>query len=214
MKKTLRRVGYCPHCGNRAPQRIIHKQRYFERTWSGQDGTESDRTPWSTYVACCETCNQLFLYDNPGDQTDDERFETCDLVYPRSGQLPMSVPRSIAVTYDEAIRIKERAPNAFAVLIRRGLDGLCEDNGAKGRNLQSKLKKLADNGVIPPLLAEATDLLRLLGNIGAHSATESVHPLLANAMDEFFRAVVEYVYIAPARLKDFRRKMETYRKKA
>jgi hypothetical protein len=53
-------------------------------------------------------------------------------------------------------------------------------------------------------------MLRIIGNVGAHAGKDSVHPLLANAMDEFFRAVVEYVYVAPKRLEEFQKRMDRY----
>ncbi len=202
----IRGVGYCPHCNNRATQRLIHKQFYFERTWSAKDGSESE-APWSTFVAVCETCHQILLYDNAGDQMEEKDFHLGDLIYPESGHLHISVPRMISVIYSEASRIKSIAPNAFAVQIRRALEALCEDRNAKKGILQNRLKDLADKGEIPPVLSEASDTLRILGNIGAHGLGESVHPSQVYAIDDFFRAVIEYVYVAPGKLKDFREKL-------
>jgi hypothetical protein len=205
--EKIRRVAYCPHCGNRAPQLLIKRQQFLETGWSVTDGSE-DQHPWSTFVAVCETCNNLLLYDNPGDQMDDGSFHYGDLVYPDSGKLHKSVPDIIEEVYREAYRIKNLAPNAFAVQIRRALEALCEDRNAKKGNLQIRLKDLSEKGEIPPVLAEASDILRLLGNIGAHGINKSIHPLQALAIDEFFRAVVEYVYIAPSKIKEFRNKMK------
>ena len=47
-----------------------------------------------------------------------------------------------------------------------------------------------------PTLAEMSDVLRLIGNIGAHHGSAPVHPWQVHAIDNFFRAVVEYVYVA------------------
>lgn len=213
MSDEVRRVAYCPHCGNRAPQRLIHTQRYLERTWLGSDGEEADPTPWSTFIAVCETCDKVLLYDNLGDQTNETHFDSCELDYPQSARLHISVPQRIANVYEEASRIKEIAPNAFAVQIRRALEAVCEDRGVEKGTLQKKLNKLAKSGEIPPLLAEASEVLRLLGNIGAHGTEESVHPLLATAIDDFFRAIVEYTYVAPSKLKDFKSRVSRYMEK-
>lgn len=208
--KEIRRIAYCPHCGNRAPQKLIHTQKYLERTWSGADGKESDPTPWSMFVAVCETCDQLLLYENLGDQSDPKLFDRCELVFPEPSHLSSAVPRQVAAIYEEAVRIRELAPNAFAVQIRRALEALSADRGIKKGTLQVQLSELAKNGDIPPTLAKASNLLRMIGNVGAHATTESVHPLLATAIDQFFRAVVEYVYVAPKRLEDFQRQMDRY----
>lgn len=203
----IRKVAYCSHCGNRAPQKLIHKQEYSEKVWSASDGSE-DVAPWSSFVAVCETCGHLLVYDNPGDQLEDSKFHLGDLVYPKSGRLHSSVPESIAKVYAEAYRIKSIAPNAFAVQIRCALEALCEDRQAAKGTLQVRLENLANKGEIPPVLAEASDTLRLLGNIGAHGIGESIHPLQAFTIDNFFRAVVEYVYVAPSKLKEFRDKLK------
>jgi hypothetical protein len=62
------------------------------------------------------------------------------------------------------------------------------------------LKELAERGEIPPVLAQVTHILRMLGNIGAHGKIEARH---VQAIDEFFHAVVEYIYVAPRRVKEF-----------
>lgn len=211
MNENVRKVAYCPHCGNRAPQRLIHKQNYLERIWDSTDGSESEPLSCSMFVAVCETCGYLLIYDNFGDQLEDNQFYHCSLVFPQAGRLHNAVPERIAEVYEEARRIKEIAPNAFAVQIRRALEALCEDRGVKNGNLQQRLKNLAEKGDIPPVLADASDALRLLGNIGAHGVGESVHPLLAHAVDEFFRAIVEYVYVAPSKLQDFKNQMNKYK---
>jgi hypothetical protein len=208
-KRPIKRIAYCTNCGNRAPQALIHTQKYLERSWAA-DGRESDPNPWSMFVAVCETCNQLLLYENLGDQTDPEHFDSCDLVFPRPSSLGIAVPREIAAIYKEAIRIKELAPNAFAVQIRRALEALAVDKGVKKGTLQVQLNELAKRGDIPPNLARASDLLRTLGNVGAHASPQSVHPLLAHVIDEFFRAVIEYVYVAPKRLAEFEGQMKRY----
>jgi len=207
----VKRVAYCPHCNNRAPQKLVHVQRYYEPVWSS-DGSE-DQAPWAAFVATCETCHHLLVYENLGDQLSDEKFDHGDLSYPNPDHLPMSVPSSIRRIYDEAARIKNIAPNAFAVQIRRALEALCEDRGAKKGNLQARLSDLADKGEIPPVLAKGTEMLRLLGNIGAHGIDENIHPLLAFSINDFFRAVVEYVYIAPSKLKEFEDRLDKYKNK-
>ena len=211
--EEIRRVQYCPHCGNTAPQKLVHVQHYLGKGWSLSDGSE-DEFPSSTFVAVCETCHHVLVYDDFGDQWEPKEFHHADLVYPKSGYLHSSVPPSIAKVYEEAYRIKSVAPNAYAVQIRRALEAICEDRGATKGSLQTMLKELSDKGEMPPVLSEASNnVLRLLGNIGAHGIGESVHPLQVFALDEFFRAIVEYVYVAPSRLKEFKDRMSQFQKK-
>ena len=104
----IRKVAYCPHCGNRAPQKLLHVQRYLEKGWSMRDASESEN-PWSSFIATCETCHNVLVYENFGDQLPEEKFHHGELVYPESGRLNVAVPSNIRRVYDEAYRIKRRS---------------------------------------------------------------------------------------------------------
>ncbi len=143
-----------------------------------------------------------------GDGYADDEFDHCDLEHPSGTQLHRAVPERIRAAYEEASRIREIAPNAFAVQIRRALEALCEDRGAKGRNLSARIEDLSKKGELPSALVQITDVMRLVGNIGAHGVGESVHPLQVYAIDDFFKVVVEYVYVAPAKLQEFKARFE------
>lgn len=77
--------------------------------------------------------------------------------------------------------------------------------------LHNRLEQLAKRGEIPPVLAEMTTVLRVLGNAGAHNSAQKITVPLTWVMDEFFRAVVEYVYIAPSKLEEFKQELESYK---
>lgn len=160
--------------------------------------------PCAYYVAVCETCNEILLYYAFINVVEDKDFHHAELIWPDPGVLHQSVPKAIAECYIEAARIKNLAPNAFAVQIRRALEALCDDRGAKKGILQLRLQDLVSRGEIPPVLAEMTNMLRLLGNIGAHAADQSVKPGHVLAIDDFFHVITEYVYVAPSKLKEFR----------
>ena len=180
--RTIRHVAFCPHCGNRAPQRHIHTQVYLGKDYS-MDGSLTDNVlPCAYYVAVCETCNEILLYNAFIDVVEDNDLHLADLIWPDRGVLHQAVPKAIAECYAEPARIKNLAPNAFAVQIRRALESLCDDRGAKKGTLQHRLQDLASRGEIPPILAEMTDVLRLLGNIGAHAADQSIKPGHVRAM--------------------------------
>ena len=55
-----------------------------------------------------------------------------------------------------------------------------------------------------------TDVLRIFGNRGAHAASKEVKPVHTLAIDDFFRAVVEYVYVAPSKLSEFHKSLQGF----
>src|SRR5580704_1929168 len=154
MVREITNVAYCPHCGNEAPQRLIHRQSYSEKMWDAKTGEPFEDEPWSSFVASCETCGNVLVYDNPGDQTEEMQFSKCDLVYPKTPFLSPVIPRQIATSYAEAFKVRAISPNAFAVLIRRTLEILCNERGLTKGTLAARLKILSDKGELPPILSQ------------------------------------------------------------
>lgn len=80
-----------------------------------------------------------------------------------------NVPPQIANSIIEAVDCY--AAGAFrgaALMVRRTLEEICDERGAKGDNLKKRLEDLSAKIVIPTALTEAMDELRLLGNDAAH----------------------------------------------
>jgi hypothetical protein len=175
-----------------------------------EDDEEGEGYPFVYLVARCETCDEILVYTGPDDAEDYRKDFTraAKLVYPAPQTFGEEVPRAVRKCYAEASAIKNVSPNGYAVLIRRSLEALCDDRRAAGRVLHERLKDLVQRGELPSVLAEMTDLLRLLGNIGAHDWRSTVRAPQVWAMDDFFRAVVEYIYVAPAKIKAFRETLQ------
>jgi len=213
--KEIRIITFCPHCGNRAPQKLVYTQAYKGRWYSVESGEETrdKEIPPSTYfIAVCETCNEILVYHDAVEDYENEGiFNSSNLLWPESG-LHKSVPKIVAECYSEAERIKNLAPNAFAVQIRKALEAICDDRGAKKGVLQYRLVELVSRGEIPKILADMSEVLRVLGNLGAHATEQGIKPILVGAINDFFRAVVEYVYVAPSKLEDFRSRLNNYKK--
>ena len=206
MNEQYTRTSFCPHCCNTAPQRLIHSHSFYP-TWYSDDGTPmpADQGAQVThYIFECLTCNNILLYT----ATEYDGIDNASLSYPSETDLHKSVPDDVRECYAEAKRIRNVAPNAFSVMIRRALEAICVDRGVKKGNLHAMLKDLANKGDLPNKLAEITNVLRELGNAGAHNASQRVSIPMTWAMDNFFRVIVEYVYVAPAKLKEFTEKLE------
>lgn len=82
---------------------------------------------------------------------------------------PKNIPARILATLSEAVACHaEKCYVASAMMIRRCLEELCEDRGAKGATLNDRILALKTKIVVPDELFEAMDELRLLGNDAAH----------------------------------------------
>jgi hypothetical protein len=191
----------CPHCGNKTPHRRVFSHSYVA-DWYSSDGTVSKNPPTSYYIGyACSTCEDLSIYGSHDESEDGEG----SLEFPADVVLDKSIPEVVATNYRESKRVQRVSPNAFAVLIRRALEALCDDRKVARGTLHARLAKLAEKGEIPPVLVEITSVLRTLGNSGAHNTDQKVTVPMTWQMDKFFRTLVEYVYVAPARLEEFKK---------
>ena len=156
-------------------------------------------------LCICATCHGPLLYDGIWRE---EYGEWPALAYPQRGDLDAAIPRAVRDIYGEAFRIKRSAPRAFALLIRRALEAICDDKKIRSGTLADRLRVLGESGAVPPMLAEMTGVLRTLGNVAAHGSLNGITVPMTWAIDEFFRAVVEYVYVGPSKLSAFRKSLE------
>jgi hypothetical protein len=129
------------------------------------------------------------------------------LLYPPVIGSPTGMPPAIDEAYQAALEVRHIDHNAFAVLLRKILEGVCEDKEAKGKDLYHKLNDLARREEIPSRLAEMAHGVRSLGNIGAHGTLDltSTEALLIN---DLCRAILEYVYTAPGLIERARLSLE------
>ncbi len=82
---------------------------------------------------------------------------------------PTDIPPPIVASLEEAIKCHaSQCYKASALMVRRVLEELCEERGAKGNNLKDRITALAKIVIIPQELIRAADHLRLLGNDAAH----------------------------------------------
>lgn len=211
--ETIRCIAFCPHCGNRAPQQLVYSKHFYSYTFDMKGNKSENDLPSAYFVAECETCHEVLVYLAEAYIPEESQFPDSGLIWPDPGFFGWGVPNLIKAIYEEASRIKNLSPNSFAVQIRRALETLCDDRGAAEGNLFDRLKSLANKGEIPPVLSEMSDILRLIGNIGAHATQQDVKPGHVPVIDEFFKAIIEYVYVAPKKIKQLREQLEVLKKK-
>lgn len=194
-------VLYCPHCGNTSVQTKLLNQRYTERSYWGSEAEEETHDALYT-VTRCETCAQLLVYSECEDFTDDTPIG--DLVFPKQSAFSDAVPENVRRVYHEALRVKQASPTAFVILARRVLEEICRAKGVTRPSLSQALGELAAQGVIPKTLTEASALIRLVGNAGAHASEIRITVPLVWAVDDFVKAVIEYLFVAPSRIEQFK----------
>lgn len=203
-KDGERYIGPCNHCGNVTSQRILFQYEGSEIAQMGDGKTQAFDVYYS--LTKCEVCDDVLLYGRP--EYDDETYFGY-VLYPEQKSLSDAVPLEIRKVYSEAKAISKIAPNAFAVQIRRALEFLCTEKKVKGKDLNEQIGSMAEMGMIPPVLATMTNGIRHFGNIGAHASDVEVTKGDVVLIDDFFKAIVEYVYVAPGKIDALQKRLES-----
>lgn len=203
----------CHHCANTVRnQRIgVYRGRELFENIDGRKFYED----FICQIYRCPTCHGISIYgdfkEHPKFRTVNERriYPPGPCLLPAAHKLASTdcVPDRITKLYEEIWPLRHIAPSAFAGQIRRVLEFICHDQKARGKNLAQQLKDLVTRGALPGHFAETTDLMRHIGNLGAHAGEKNIDFWDAELLDDFFRFVVEYVYIAPSRIERLKRRL-------
>jgi len=201
---------YCPHCGNTTVQTRLLAQPFMEKYYGMTDGDLSLME--ATYsVAKCETCSEVLVYSFT-DEAPEDIWDTPlgTLLFPEFPGEMNGVPDTVRNVYVEAVRVQNISPIAFVVLARRLLEEICLDKNAHKRNLADSLKELVSRGELPPVLADASDLIRFIGNAGAHASKTKITVPQTWAVSDFLKVIIEYLYVAPHKINQFKSSLESW----
>lgn len=128
-----------------------------------------------------------------------------EIYYPSKRRLSDSVPDALRDEFEEAQKCFEaKAYGATLVMVRRTLEGTCADQGATKKTLAQSLKELQEQGKIDGLLAQWADLLRVVGNKGAHFTGDKGSSQDAQDALDFTEALLDHLYVLRARFDAFR----------
>lgn len=108
------------------------------------------------------------------------------------------IPVAITNAFEEAIACHSaQCFIASAIMVRKTLEELCRDRGAKGGNLKEKIKDLSSKVVLPNELLAGLDDIRLLGNDAAHVESQEYNNVGQQELDvaiEFTKEVLKAVF--------------------
>lgn len=110
------------------------------------------------------------------------------------------LPAAVLTTFEEAVKCHaHNCSTASAIMVRKTLEELCKDRGAKGNDLKARLADLRKKIILPQELMDGLDDLRLLGNDAAHIESkeyDNVGPeeveIALEVTKEILKAVYQY----------------------
>ncbi len=140
------------------------------------------------------------------------QFSNTDkILYPQDDAIEnqLALPYRVYQAYSAALKVQRADAGAFAIMVGRTLEEICNHEKAPGKVLADKIESLAASKRIPQVLADMATQLRLLRNLAAHpnendyEIKEEDVPIIREFMDAF----LEYLYIAPEKIKSLQDKI-------
>ncbi len=150
---------HCPNCGS-----------YSDQSWTNviRTGQYVNSVNANNFmVGHCRRCRDITIWKEE------------NMIYPSTGNAPMPNPDmtdEIKIDYNEARDIISRSPRSACVLLRLCIEKICNEKKATGKDLNEKIKKLAEQGLEDRMI-KALDSVRVIGG-------QAVHPLEMDLRDD------------------------------
>lgn len=198
----------CRHCGNKTKLDIVGKyiengepeELLYEQTW--------------LMLKCC-VCGKISLASiYSGEDTvlgyTDGEYEY-DKIYtthfPVETYKGTNVPENVDNAFSSALKVRYVDNIICLMALRRTLEIICKDKGAKGKTLEKKILNLTERCIFPQIINEASDILRILGNEAAHGDDVNYDERTIQEMINYTQIIIEYVYVIPYRISVIKAKL-------
>jgi len=220
MEAQETKVLRCYDCGNETKQILVnHHISYILYDENRIDGKREKFNNSFHYLSYeCSTCSGLNIIGGFENEIELElgNFKRLFPVGPNL-RIPdhhllektQPIPDEIIKIYEEIWFLRKQVPNAFANQIRKCLEMICNDNGAKGNTLNDKLKDLKNMGLLPGTNEELVKIIREVGNLGSHDSGRDLDIWDVELLDEFFKTVVDYIYVIPMKMKRLNQRLSS-----
>lgn len=201
----------CPHC--------LIDFNDAQTRWSVALGADAENS-WILTRRHCPTCNRfIFALENGhpqgalpiGTQNSTLRAVSRTFqVWPKGtgrAPVPSEVPKGIADDYREACLVLADSPKASAALSRRCLQTVLREAGkVKPADLNDEIEEIRNRGMLPSQIADELDVVRVIGNFGAHPIKSKVtgqivevEPHEAEWNLDVLESLFDFYYVLPAK---------------
>ncbi|HIF9109281.1 hypothetical protein C5F61_17500 [Photobacterium damselae subsp. damselae] len=155
-------------------------------------------------VAMCSCCDKESIWRATAYK--DGKIVQATMIYPDVTSAPqpeVDMPEDVQKDYLEAASIFSRSPRASAALLRLALQKLCKHLGESGENINADIRNLASKNVLPPLIVNVADTVRIVGNNAVHPGemNEEDFDYVASKLFELLNIIVKKGISEPKELK-------------
>ena len=173
----------CNYCGNKGNLDVLYYDESVDI-----DGS-------SRIMLKCPVCRSVSLASKyPFDDLQ------VDILYPNDDINLYGVPINIKTAFESAIKTKHIDISVCALALRRCLEMICKEQGAKKKTLEMKIDELTALNILPKNLKLASDWIRKIGNAGAHGDNDVCNIFDVHRLTKFVEAIINYIYVIPAQI--------------
>lgn len=97
--------------------------------------------------------------------------------------------------------------------LRRTLELILIEKGAKKWGLKDKIEEIAEKGILPDTLKEASSLTKILGDSAAHDKEIEIDQQDVESMAEFVKFIIEYLYVVPDKINSYKERLSSKKDK-
>jgi len=200
---------FCSECNIQVEARVIATvgHGFKSQAMNPEDQVDAPFTQNIFSIAVCPKCDAPFFVKEvlSGVPAEFEAIADEVVLYPAAVRASFEkIAEPVKRAYEQALRCySSSAFEACALMCRRSLEALCRSQGVQSGNLDSKLKKLAEQRVIDARLAEWAHGIRIVGNEAAHDTDTELSKEDAKDALDFTEALLTYVFVLNERFAAF-----------
>lgn len=202
------KVLHCFYCGNKTKMDMVGMHVYH---WEVDDGSYRgyDKYRMFSCPVCGKVTFHLAYWEEGMYDRDNQMFEEESIVFPVNSMDSKAMPPKIKDTFEAALKTRNINNDICLIALRKTLELICIDKGALKWGLKDKIEELAQNGILPEPLKEASSLAKILGDSAAHDKGLDVNNQDINSMIDFVEYIIEYLYILPFKLTRFKKRLKS-----
>jgi len=203
----------CFHCGNETLMR-----QTGEYQWGLHNVKYEDFNFNYIYeMFACPVCHKVTLRETYGDETmmepnhrnEMEWYNKKTILFPINNIESSSIPSKVKEAFEAALKTKEIDKNICLLALRRTLELILNDKGATKWGLKDKIEEIAEKGLLPDTLKEASSLAKVLGDSAAHDKNLEIDQHDVESMSEFVEFIIEYLYIVPDKINTYKERLSS-----
>ena len=206
----------CFHCGNTGLLKYVGKAGWkYELLEENEYGIPEyvelfEHEDW--YIFQCPVCHKpVLISEYCVDVSDDP--PNIKIEFPTISVSKDGVPKEIFSAFESAVKTKGIDFSICLLSLRRVLEMICKEKGAKGRGLENKLEYLVENKVLPEMIGDACWIIRRLGNDAAHADKIEVYQNDVEQVIQYLSTIIDYLYAMPYRVSKMKTRIEERKNK-